>query len=372
MKRKPRVAAKVIVGCSVVAFVAMQVALNVAIELRQPEIYDAEFRDRLTVLRQRLAEEPTTPLLLLVGSSRIITDFRPEVLPTLHSSRDQSGVIDPDERVLPFNFSHSGAGPLLNLVMVQRLLRAGVQPRWLVIEVVPPLLGASGQSTAAALAEGSDLPLLARYVKPWKLAGYYARERVTAGFSHRDACLRWLAPWSMAKPPQWDAIPLDDLGGTTSWLDFQTGPQDLARRTAVVHDEYAAALQHFHIANEPDRALRELLQLCRGRGIKTALLLAPESSTFRSWYAVNANATLQRYCDQLSRDYGVVVADTRTWLPDDAFIDGHHILPKAAEQFTLRLGREVLQPLISGTEGGSSSDHPPRLAASRPDAAEPQ
>ncbi len=352
MKSTRRLAGRTKIAWTLAAFVFLQLALNVVIERRQPEIYDPEYRDRLLLLRQRVTALRDQPLLLVVGSSRIITDFRPETLPPLKTS---SG-----ERVLPFNFSHSGAGPLLNLLAVQRLLREGFQPRWLVIEVVPPLLGASGQSTAAALAETRDLPLLGRYLNPWKLAGRFAWERALTGFSHRDACLRYLAPWCLAKPIPWDAIPLEELGGTTAWLDFQTNLQDVERRTAVVRAEYYAGLQHFHIADGPDRALRELLDLCCTRKIRTTLLLTPESSIFRSWYAADTTATLRAYSQSLAREYGIQVVDAREWLADDAFIDGHHIFPTAAQAFTARLNHEVLLPLMNNA--ASTNDPPAHLA----------
>lgn len=350
MGRNRRIGARSVIAWSAAVFVALQVALNLTMECREPEIYDAEYRDRLCLLRERALEQPDRPLLVVVGSSRMITDFRPEVLPPLQTPQG--------EGVLTFNLSHSGAGPLFNLVAVRRLLRAGFHPRWLVIEVVPPLLGASGQSTVATLAEAEDLPLMARYVNRWKLAGYYAWARLTTCFTHRDACLRSLVPWCMARPPVWDAIPLDDLGGTTSWLDFQTGAQDVARRTAVVRSEYFPGLQRFHIAEAPDRAMRETLDLCRKAHVAATILLAPESSAFRSWYSKDAELQLRRYCEQLSRDYDIALVDSRHWLPDDAFMDGHHVFPEAAERFTLRLGREALEPLVYGVTPRSDCDSP--------------
>jgi hypothetical protein len=103
-----------------------------------------------------------------------------------------------------------------------------------------------------------------------------------------------------------------------------------------------------------DRAMRELLELCRGQGIAVALLLTPEGSAFQSWYSPEARRCVDDYCDALSREYGVPLIDGRDWLDDTAFADSHHVTLGGAAAFTLRLGREVLQPLIDGKLGSKN------------------
>ncbi len=330
-----------IVGWTAGLFAGIQLGLCLFLELRHPEIYDPEYRDRLIVLRQRTREEPDRPLLLVVGSSRITTDFRPETLPPLRTPEG--------DRPLPFNFSHTGAGPLLNLMEVRRLLRLGFHPRWLVLEVVPSLLNVSGQSTAAGLAAASDLPLLFQHANPWKVAGSFLWERLRTCVSHRDACCRCCAPWLLPQIPEWDVIPLDALGGTTKCLDTAPDAAEVCRRTEVVRRQYAPGLQEFHINPTPDRTLRELLKVCRDEKIELVLLLTPESSEFRSWYPPAARAEVEHYCAWLSQEYDVPLIDARDWLPDEAFTDGHHATPEGAILFTQRLGQRVLQPLVEGT-----------------------
>jgi hypothetical protein len=321
-------------------YLGLQLALTLLTETCLPEVYDREYRDRLMVLRQRVREAPGRPLLLVVGSSRITTDFRPEALPPLEAPGG--------ERPLPFNLSHSGSGPLMNLVLLQRAIREGFVPRWAVIEVVPSMLSISGRSSAAKLAQAGDLPTLRRYVGPWKLYGHYLFERLGANFSHRDAYVRECAPGLLCQDATWDSIPLDALGGSGAGLSAAPGPEEVRRRTAVVHAQYYAGLQRLSVADMPDRAMRELLELCRERHIEAAVLLAPESSEFRGWYSPEARAALDGYCGRLNREYGVPVVDARGWLADESFLDGHHALAEGARQFTLRLGREVLQPLVEG------------------------
>ena len=115
-----------ILAWSILGFLGIQVLLNLFLEVFYPEIYDPEYRDRLSLLQQRLKEQPDEPLLLVVGSSRIVSDFRPEVLPPLQTSDGR--------QTLAINFSHLNAGPLVNLLEVERLLRRGIRPDWMVVE----------------------------------------------------------------------------------------------------------------------------------------------------------------------------------------------------------------------------------------------
>jgi hypothetical protein len=78
------------------------------------------------------------------------------------------------------------------------------------------------------------------------------------------------------------------------------------------------------------------------------LVLTPESREFRSWYAPGSEAQIQAVCARLARDHGTRIVDARTWVPDEDFMDGHHVLPAGAAVFTRRLAREVLTPLVTG------------------------
>lgn len=329
---------------SAVFFVALQICLAGFIDWHVPRLYDEEYGVRLAALRARLAREPQRPLLLVVGTSRVGMGFAPDLLPELYTP---SG-----ERALPFNFSHLASGPVLNLMLVRRLLREGIRPHWLVLEIVPAGLAHESASMPATMAAAPDLPVAVRYFPPWKVLSVYARQRIIPWYKHRAGILRGMAPdWAPYHDPR-EQITLTPLGGDRSWLlEAAVSPEEVQRRTAMVRDVYYDLFQRFHIDPAADRATRELLGLCRRERIPITLFTTPEGTTYRNWYSEAARREVDEYLTRIAGAYGVVVCDARTWLADSDFTDSHHPLERGAEAFTRRLGQEVLGPLVQGRLG---------------------
>jgi hypothetical protein len=317
-------------------FVLIQAAGTAYFEARAPAVYDAEFAARLAVLDRAMSGDADPQLLLVVGSSRLSTDFRPEAL-SPHSA--------PDGRpVVAVNFSHSRAGPLLDLVELNRLLRRGIRPRWAVIEVVPAFLSMPMHTTVMNRATARDLPLLARYVPVRKLIARYLAERGPLTGQHRREYQRYLLPdWAgdLGTPP-----PLERQAETMNWLAV-AGPEDLARRMEIVREQYQPTLAQLHIDATADQALREMIALFRRQETKVVLLVTPESTTFRGWYSAAGAQQIDDYLDRVSAELGVKVIDARPWMADAEFVDGHHLHPRAAAEFTRRLERDVLAPLVN-------------------------
>src|SRR6476646_392089 len=115
----------------VLTFVLGQLAMFVALEWAVPGLRDPEFYRKLVRLRARRGERPTAPVVLALGSSRVYTGLR---LPALGDTADA-----PQEPLL-FNGGLLGAGPLLQLLALDRMLRAGERPDAVVMEFWPPLL----------------------------------------------------------------------------------------------------------------------------------------------------------------------------------------------------------------------------------------
>jgi hypothetical protein len=314
--------------------------LDLFVEYR-PRIYDPEYGTRLELLQQRIAEAPEKPLLVFLGSSRVGLAFLPEQMPALHTAEGETPLV--------FNYSHLGAGPIVNLVQLKRLLRAGILPRWIVVELLPAVLVEESTASPCCNSCSADLPTLLRHVSRWKAGGLYLRTRTNPWYRYRQLLLQEYAP-ALACPPQlFDEIRLNRQGGDDFWYLPENSPPDVIHsKTCMVLAEDFHRLQQFQISAPAHRAMDELLGLCREKGIKTTIVITPESTQYRALYSEAAQRTLAAYVAELEHTWHVKVVDARSWVPDEAFSDGHHLFRRGGITFTRRLTAEVLQPLVEG------------------------
>ena len=77
-----------------------------------------------------------------------------------------------------------------------------------------------------------------------------------------------------------------------------------------------------------------------------ALVLMPEGPSFRALYPARAWPEVRAWVGSLSARQAAPLVDARAWLPEEEFLDSHHLLPGGAARFTRRLGREFLLPLL--------------------------
>jgi hypothetical protein len=252
-----------------------------------------------------------------------------------------------------FNYGLDGSSPLYELLHLQRLLKEGIRPRWVLAEVVPPLLMWQDAAEEARIPERQgwcDLPLLRRYSsQPSRLYLRWAEARLTPWYAYRLCLLNeyasaWL-PTASRNNFFWHG--LDRLGWKVPAKTTYSA-EERKRALEASHEIWASHLETAHVAPTADRALRELLALCRREGIEPAIFLMPEGGEFRSWYPPATLAEIDAYLARLSAECAVPVVDARRWIEDAAFSDGHHLLPDGAAAFTQRFNHDMLQPLFSG------------------------
>jgi hypothetical protein len=306
-------------------------------EVRFPWWYDREYEVRRTLVNERIAEAPERPLLAVIGSSRIGTGFLPSDLPPIH---DATG-----REVLVFNYSHHGSGPRMNLMQMHRLIRDGHQPQWLVIELVPSHVRYEGITETLMAAD--DLPLLLPYANKRKLLVEFGRLRLNAVYRNRTAFLRTFAPEFATKAGEGDDIFLGRLGDDAILSRPGAHPENKKDdQYKLIKGMYAYQMQDLQFDPQLVEATRALLQLCRDRCIPTAILIAPEDNRFRSWYGPGVEERIEGFYAGLSQEFGVPVVDARRWCPDEDFLDPHHLMPDGARRFTLRFGKDVLEPMV--------------------------
>lgn len=327
-------------------FFLSQVGLNVYLELRYRDLFDCEYEVRLHYLREQILHKPHHPVLLVMGSSRTVMSFRPEMLPPVTAAEGQP--------VIVFNFSHIAAGPMMNLVELKRLLRDGIRPDWLVLELMTPQMGDWRQSIAINTARLDDLPTLHPHYEPHRLYGFFLRNRLLPVYKYRQFFLHKLAAFLApnAYIPR-EHMQIGALGGDFSaHLHPTVDPTKRNEETGKAKAGYLPNLQKLQMCDLSRSAMREILRTCQAHQINLVLLLTPEGPAFRSWYSAAAEETFKAYCRELLDEFPVPLLSARDWLQEEDFIDSHHVILPGAHKFTRRLAQEVLVPLVQGRLGG--------------------
>jgi hypothetical protein len=259
----------------------------------------------------------------------------------------------PDDGPWVFNFGEPGAGPLREWLVWRRVCDAGARPARLLIEVLPTALCVDGPADGGVAPERlawADLTDVLPYCSaPARVAGGWLAARAAPAYSARFCLTSLLAPFWLPVANRVDYIWADvDGDGAVAFPAALAGPAARRRGWEGVADEYGRRLRHFHIGRLSDQLLRRLLDDCRRADTPALLVLMPESPAFRDLYPPAALRTLAAYLDGLTGEYAVPLLDARTWVGEDGFWDGHHLLPAGAVAFSHRLGREARPFLRAG------------------------
>jgi hypothetical protein len=342
------------VGLAVVAVV--QLAIGWAIRTNRAPLRDPIYTDKLETLRNHpgfatnTGEQPQR--LLFIGSSRTLNGINAGAAEA--ELTKQLG-----RPVAAFNFASPGAGPVTNAVYLRRLLASGVKPSAVVIEVHPLLLAAQTEAPAEA-AWFSPIRLRPDELLFVRQLGVPAKTPAAHGYRG------WFLPLYEYRLPLIDryvtsmstlTIPmgvqhLSDKHGYIRTMDVQ--PEDRPKMLERAHRQYTLLLAGFRPGGCEVVALRDMLETCRTAGIRTALVLMPESSEFRSWYTEPGWSQVTTLLTELSREFACPIFNGREWIPDVLTADGHHLTGPGADMFTDRLSREALAPWLASFQTGGA------------------
>jgi hypothetical protein len=335
-----------------VAFAALNLSVWFVADYLDPALREPQYGHKLAILKGQLGQPAPRPLVLLLGTSRTAYGVQPHALASLPAP-DRTA---PDEPLI-FNFGILGGGPVYELLHFRRLLEAGIHPQAVVIEIHPALLNLPPeflpvQTPPVEYCNAHDMTLL---------CGCFGHEpstwqewlccRAEACYRFRCEMVRRLAPrWLPDQRPNVYAVEKTTSSG---WLPgpWSTPPDAVRQANAkVVRQVYAPCYRDFAISERPDRALREVLALCRQENIVSALLLMPESDELRDEAVTAAQPQVERYVWRLADEYGSEVFDASRWCENSDFVDGQHLLPEAALRLSERLGRRVLDSWIASLQ----------------------
>lgn len=316
-------------------FLALTAAFVLYMDLHRPWWTDREYSARRELVMERRRESPERPILAVLGSSRVGTGFLPESMPP---------VADADGReVAVFNFSHLGAGPRLNLVQTHRLFRDDVDPEYLLVELMPAFF----HYEKPYFAELSASDVLA--VLPHADGNRFVRQpfllRLQGVHIYRRGFIEDFFP-AYATTPR---INLEPLGGDLKWeRPLPRTPAQVAELQDTIRQQYENKMRKWTLDPQLDAALRDTVARCRTRGTKVGIVVYPEADAYRTYYGPGVEEKLRAYFETLERELGVPVYDLRRMMPDDAFIDPHHMHEDGARRFSKRFATEVLTPFVQG------------------------
>jgi hypothetical protein len=332
-----------------VLFIAIQFGVRLLLKA-DPELGEREFGRKLSLLRAAVAENRGRPLILMLGSSRMATAFRPDALPGLP-------VLGPG-RPIAFNFAVVGSGPEMSLLVLHRVLAAGIRPDWVFMEYWPPfwfrersLSDYHGQISLGRL-DVSGVRMLASYVRrPQLLYRAWLEAFVVPSYSYRSAMFGRYAPaWVTGTPAADHTLRNLDRWGFWSPRAEALPEFDHVLRARML-EHYRPILAEAEMRAAPDRALRAILDICRRQRIRASVVFLPEGDAFRNCYPPGTLTKVDDYLRRIQRECHVSLIDARTWVGESAFMDSHHLFPVGATVFTARLGRE-----IAGTQVAHQAD----------------
>jgi hypothetical protein len=353
-------------------FAGFQIALTVTIERWRPMWSDPEYGYRLKHLRQRIAAEPGKPLLVMLGSSRVGNGFEADDLPPSGSRGKGSPIV--------FNMSLAGGTPVIELFMLHRLLALGIRPNYLVIEVLAPglLIDANWFAPGASPSDGrlrwSDLDVLRRHApsNTWKNYLTWFQWNLVPAYSYRYCLVSRYLP-TLLEPGNLTSIQVNFWRHAVSpsgWLPFgvpTVTPAQYREWFNNLRTGYEPLYAQFQVSPKVDAVFREMLEVCRRENIAVlGLVLMPDSSDLRGLCPPEKCALIHSYLTGLCREYHTNLIDTTSWISDNYFADGNHLLPAGARLFTDRFWREALQPLLQGrSQGECVASTPMRAVPSR-------
>jgi hypothetical protein len=333
------------------AFYAVaQLGLTFSMEQWLPVAFRSLLRAKWQQLGEISTSNPGRPLLVMLGSSRTEYALRAERLDDLAGPDGQ--------RFIAYNYGMPALGPLYAGLSLREMLEAGIRPRLLLVEYLPPLLNEPRKGCiseeAWTAASWLTLPQVVRLWPYFKRPDQKARDWLEARVAPWYVFRREIQAWCNGKVHPNKAVvitvPYDSRGHKNQ---DECSDEEWLNRRRQTFGLYHDSLSTLHVGDGPTRSLRDLLAICKREQIRAVIVAMPESSTFRSWYSDEALAEIHGLLADLHDRHGAGVIDASAWLDDNEFVDYHHVTTEGSRLFSARLHDE-LQHLLAQQETGNA------------------
>lgn len=313
-----------------------------------PDFWDTQYSLKPGLLLQRVKEHPGHPLVLIMGSSRVEDGVRPGLL---------ASTLDKPKTPLIFNFGYSGSDLFREYICLRRLLADGVKPQRVGIE----FNGATLYHTLPLniddpryfmRARRDEVDIFSSFVpQPGPLKKEWLRSRLDPTYKNGmvvpgQARMVRLIPlpfvWKFGESRPYDAW------GWYSGVVGIPSDEEFSKRLEFTRKQLLDSIEEPKITASNDRSLRLMLDLCKKNGIDAFLLRMPESKEYQAFYPPGANQEMDEYLHAVCKEYNVPLIDARSWIDRKGFSDGHHLNYLGSEEFTKRLGQELLDTKPDG------------------------
>lgn len=334
MRRRHR-RARQVVASAVASLLVLTIGLGLIVQLR-PQIRDPLFSAKQRAFAERTRQSPESIRIGIFGSSRAAAGLEPFEL--------ERAMLQGDRPCVAFNLAIAGDGPIAQHVHVNRVLRSCPRMDIAIIELLP-----------VGFAWHGDRPYDVQVLRPDRLT--LDEVATVERFGFPDEVRReWLqgsaSPWSglrfqllSAVKPRWRPAGLEGLdanrpqiAATQGWGPWDDASKEIVQqRLPTVKAAYDGHLRAIRFDRPHAQALRETIAVLEAAQVRPVVVMLPEGSAFRSWYAPDVSRALRDYWDDLRRTTHATLIDAREWLGDEAFADGHHIARRSARELTRRL-----------------------------------
>jgi len=304
------------------------------------DFWDTQYVMKFNGLKAFVAGTNHRPLWIVMGSSHVNLGLCPRALED-RAHRENAPVM--------YNFGLGGADLFRQFICLRRIIRDGIKPDRVGIELSNIQLGGPYSSAA-------DEPALVVRARRDELEDFYKYSTTPT-----ETRVNWYKSRIRPTFKYGTAVPMQAL-----YLKYPTLPVIRKLGTPPPYDRWGWAMQppyaelpearqakidkdardawslpfksKFKVARFQNDMVERILELCRKEKIAVFFLRMPESERFQEIYTPQATAVIDTYIYGLAGANRIPFIDAHSWIGTKGFFDGHHLNGEGAEEFTRLLG----------------------------------